>query len=72
MGVPARILSLGNISLVGVDERDYAEAIVVSSRYNVSMNNAVAYIKMRENGVKEIYTFGKHFKNLSGITIVQE
>ncbi len=72
IGVLARILSLDNISLVGVDERDYAEAVAVSSRYNVSVNDAIAYIKMKENGVKEIYTFDKHFKNLPGITIVQE
>ncbi len=72
IGVLARILSLDNISLVGVDKRDYAEAVAVSSRYNVSVNDAIAYIKMKENGVKEIYTFDKHFKNLPGITIVQE
>lgn len=72
IGVLARILSLDNIGLVGVDERDYIEAVAVSSRYKVSVNDAIAYIKMRENDVKEIYTFDKHFKNLPGITIVQE
>jgi len=68
----ARILSLQNISITGVDIDDYRKSLVLADKYNISLNDALAYIKMRENHVKEIYTFDKHFKNLSGIKIIQE
>jgi len=70
--VAARILSLENIRVAGVTEEDYEKALATASRYTVSLNDALAYIKMIEHGVEEVYTFDKHFKNLPGIKIVQE
>ncbi len=70
--VVARILSLENIRVVGVKEEDYEKALATASRYMVSLNDALAYIKMKEYGIQEVYTFDKHFKNLPGIKIVQE
>ena len=72
LGVAARILSLENIRVAGVTEEDYEKALATASRYTVSLNDALAYIKMIEHGVEEVYTFDKHFKNLPGIKIVQE
>ena len=68
----ARILELDNIVIVGVERRDYEEALGLAGRYAVSVNDAIAYVKMRENGVREVYTFDKHFRNLPGIRVVQE
>jgi len=68
----ARILALGNISVVNVNRRDYEKALFISSHYNVSVNDGVAYIKMRESNINEIYTFDKHFRNLPDIKIIQE
>ncbi len=68
--VLARLLSLNNINIAGVNKDDYIEALSISSRYSVSVNDAIAYIKMQENNINEIYTFDKHFKSLPGIKIV--
>ncbi len=68
----ARILSLQNISIISVDTDDYRKSLVLADKYNISVNDSLAYIKMREGHVKEIYTFDKHFKNLSEIKIIQK
>jgi len=72
ISILARILSLKNISIIEVNESDYEEALAISSRYNISINDAIAYLKMKENNINEIYTFDKHFKNLPGIRIYRE
>ncbi|MEB2836287.1 MAG: type II toxin-antitoxin system VapC family toxin [Desulfurococcales archaeon] len=68
----ARILELDNIKVAGVDEADYEEALGIAARYAVSVNDAVAHIKMRRHDIQEVYTFDKHFKNLPGIRVIQE
>jgi len=45
---------------------------VLADRYDISVNDALAYIKMKGNNIEEIYTFDKHFKNLPEIKIIQE
>jgi len=72
IGLLSRILSLQNIIIVGVNKEDYEKAIAIASHYNVSVNDAIAYIKMKEFNLNEIYTFDKHFKNLPGTKIVQK
>jgi len=72
IGLLSRILSLQNIIIVGVNKEDYEKAIAIASHYNISVNDAIAYIKMKEFNLNEIYTFDKHFKNLPGIKIVQK
>ncbi len=72
LSILARFLSLRNISIVGVSESDYEEALTISIHYNISVNDAIAYLKMKENNINEIYTFDKHFKNLPGIKICWE
>ncbi len=67
----ARVLSLQNILIVSVDIDDYKKALVLADKYNISVNDALAYIKMKENHIEEIYTFDKHFKNLPEIKIIQ-
>ncbi len=60
--VVARILSLDNIEVADVARDDYEKALATASRYMVSLNDALAYIKMKEYGIEEAYTFDKHFK----------
>jgi len=67
----ARILSLQNISITNVNIDDYKKALLLADKYNISINDALAYIKMKENNIKEIYTFDKHFKNLPKIKTIQ-
>ena len=70
--VVARLLSLENVRVVEVTEEDYREALAVADRYRVSINDALAYIKMKQYNIEEVYTFDKHFKNLPNIRVVQE
>jgi len=66
----ARILSLPNILIEGVDLDDYKNGLTISERYGISINDSIAYIKMEKLNINEIYTFDKHFKNLPEIKIV--
>jgi len=72
LGLVARLLSLDNVEILEVSAEDYVEALAVSQRYAVSLNDAVAYLKMREEGVEEVYTFDKHFRNLPVIKVLPE
>ena len=66
----ARLISLDNVEVLSVSVSDYEEALAIAQRYAVSLNDAVAYAKMREKGIDEIYTFDKHFKNLPRIKML--
>ncbi len=60
-----------NIKILPVLYEDYLFSRYEESSQDVSLNDALAYLKMREAGVEEIYTFDNHFKNLD-VKIVQE
>jgi len=60
-----------NIKILPVLYEDYLFSRYEESSQDVSLNDALAYLKMREAGVEEIYTFDSHFKNLD-VKIVQE
>ena len=66
-----RVLSLSNIKILDVAKEDYEAALLIAQRYSISPNDALAYIKMKQHGIKEIYTFDKHFKNIPDIAIIQ-
>lgn len=58
------ILASDNIRIFDVTRRIYEEALVVSSRYQVSPNDGVAAIVASREGIKEIYSFDRHFDKL--------
>jgi len=70
VGLIARLLSLDNVEILEVSAGDYEEALAASQRYAVSLNDGVTYLKMREKGVEEVYTFDKHFRNLPGVRVL--
>jgi predicted nucleic acid-binding protein len=60
------ILNNKNIIVKDVTTQDYIEAVRVANREKVSVNDALAYVIMRNNNISEIYTFDeKHFKKLN-------
>jgi predicted nucleic acid-binding protein len=64
------ILNNENIIVKDVTTQDYIEAVRVANREKVSVNDALAYVIMRNNNISEIYTFDeKHFKKLN-VTIL--
>lgn len=66
----AKIFSLKNVVVDDVSREEYIEALAISRKHYVSINDALAYVKMKENGIDEIYSFNKHFKNIPGIKIL--
>jgi predicted nucleic acid-binding protein len=47
-----------------VEKKDYEEALIISARFKISPNDALAcVISMRKN-IKELYSFDKHFDNI--------
>lgn len=60
-----------NVKVLPVSPEDYLKALLIAKDKNVSVNDALAYLKMKELDIEEIYTFDDHFKNLN-VTIVQE
>jgi len=65
------MLLADNVRILPVSQEDYLKALLIAKEKNVSVNDALAYLKMKEINVKEIYTFDNHFKNLD-VKIVQE
>jgi len=65
------LLLAENVKVLPVSQEDYLKALLIAKEKNVSINDALAYLKMAEYGIKEIYTFDNHFKNLN-VVIVQE
>lgn len=52
-----------------MNAEDYLKAFLVAIEKEVDVNDALAYLKMNENGIKEIYTFDSHFKKLDVIVV---
>ena len=65
------IFAKKNILIVSVDPKDYLESIFLALEKDVSVNDALAYVIMKKAGIKEIYTFDKHFEKLN-VVIVNE
>jgi len=58
------VLATENIKVEGVGRRDYDEALVMSSRYKVSPNDAVACVVSKRMNISEVYSFDKHFDRI--------
>ncbi|MEM3944511.1 MAG: PIN domain-containing protein, partial [Thermofilaceae archaeon] len=66
------ILSKENIEVLPVEPRDFDASLDVAQRYSVSVNDALAYVKMKEAGVEEAYAFDKHFYNIPGVRVLPQ
>ena len=58
------LLTADNVHILSVTPGDYLKAAIVASERRISANDALAYLKMKELGINEIYTFDRHFLNL--------
>ena len=63
------VLLAENIGVLPVLYEDYLKALSIAKENRVSLNDALAYVKMITKGVNEIYTFDNHFKNIPVETI---
>ena len=58
------LLTAKNVTVLPVSTEDYLRSLIVAKERGISVNDALAYLKMKELGIEEIYTFDKHFLNL--------
>ena len=58
------VLTSENIEVLPVSLGDYLKASLIAAEKNLGVNDALAYVKMKELGIKEIYTFDRDFKKL--------
>ncbi len=65
------ILMKSTITVEPVSANDYRECIRLAQKSAISINDALAVIIMEREGIDEIYTFDRHFKQAK-VAIVQE
>lgn len=61
------ILSKPNITIIDVTKSIYLEAARLAETYHIGVNDALAYIAMRNMKIKEIYSFDTDFDKLRDI-----
>lgn len=68
--VVENILNNDNVRIEDVTVKDYSIAVKIAKEKKVSINDALAYVIMRNNKINEIYTFDeRHFRNLGVIIL---
>ena len=65
------ILMKSTITVEPVTADDYRESIRLARKCAISINDALALIVMERQGIDEIYTFDRHFRQAK-VTIVQD
>jgi predicted nucleic acid-binding protein len=68
LGLLAWAVSRPNVSVYPTRPGDYEAALPVAKDRGVSPNDALAYTLMRQHGIDEIYTFDRHFNQLTEVT----
>ena len=61
------LLYATNVRIYGVTRKNCVDALKVSEDKGIGLSDAIAYIVMLENGIKEVYSFDKDFDKLEGI-----
>lgn len=68
LGFLTWVMTSANIKVCSVRAEDYETALPIAKDSNVSANDAVAYLSMKNHNLREIYSFDKHFDKLEGVT----
>jgi len=68
LGFLAWVITSENIKVHPITVEDYEGALLIARENNVSANDALAHLSMKAQGLREIYSFDKHFDQLKGIT----
>ncbi|WP_297501779.1 type II toxin-antitoxin system VapC family toxin [Thermococcus sp.] len=58
------LLTAKNVTVLPVNTEDYLRSLIVARERGVSVNAALAYLRMEKLGIREICTFDRHFLNL--------
>ncbi len=65
------ILTKPTITVEPVSADDYRDSIRLARKSTISINDALAVLIMERQGIREIYTFNRHFKQAK-VRIIQE
>ena len=68
LGLLAWAISKANIEVYPTAIGDYEGALPIARDNGVSANDALAYLLMRGNELREVYSFDRHFDQLKGVT----
>jgi len=66
------LLLRDNIAIYEVSEEDYLNALSVAEDQQVGANDALAYVVMKEAGLRKIYSFDKDFDAFKDINRMVE
>ncbi len=67
-----KILFDENIEIAGVDKNIYASSLELAKILDISINDCVALVAMKSNGIKQIYSFDSDFDKVEGIERVEK
>jgi len=67
LGFLAWIVTKDNIEVYSVGLGHYETSLPLAKENEISANDALAYLFMKNHGLKEIYSFDKHFDQLKDI-----
>ena len=62
------LFMLDNVVIEDVTKEEYFAAVAIGEDLKLEPNDALAVDVMRQNGVKEIYSFDEHFNKITDIT----
>lgn len=68
LGLLAWAVSRSNIKVHSTSLGDYEAALPIARERGVSANDALAYTLMRQHGIDEVYSFDRHFNQLTEVT----
>jgi len=55
------------IAILEPSRENYVDAVEVAEEASVGLNDGVAYVLMKENGIEEIYSFDRHFDRFKDV-----
>lgn len=67
LGFLAWVVTMNNIEVYSVGLSHYETSLSLAKENGMSANDALAYLFMRSYGLKEIYSFDKHFDGLKDV-----
>ena len=72
LNIEKSLLFLENLLIREVCEEHYLKAISIAEDQKIGVNDALAYVLMRESGLQRIYSFDKDFDQFKDIKRITE
>src|SRR5438105_15529991 len=66
------LFTLPNLLVLQTSKGSYESAIEDSRAHNVGVNDSLAFVLMRKEGISEVYSFDRDFDKLKNLTRVAE